>query len=65
VGKAKSYRQRLIEQERFLRGCREALDACDNGPKTDAEHNELARRLGRPDLVRELQNELPMGPTVA
>jgi hypothetical protein len=55
----------LIEQERFLRGCRAALEACDQGPKSDAEHNELARQLQRPDLERELQDELPMGPTVA
>jgi len=50
---------------RFERGCREAIEAADHGPKTDAEHNALAEKLGRPDLVRDLQDDLPLGPPAA
>lgn len=46
--------ERLRRLERFYRGCREALDALrQSAPLTDVEHNALARKLGRPDLVRD------------
>lgn len=53
------------ERERldtFRRGCAAALEALKGPPITDAEHNELADRLGRPDLRRELQGELAIEP---
>lgn len=58
-----TYTERLRAQERFYLGCRAALDACTQpGPQTDAEHNDLARRLGRPDLERDLQPTLILEP---
>lgn len=50
---------------RFEEGCKRALEACSGPPLTDAEHNDLARRLGRPDLQRDLQRDLPLGPDAA
>lgn len=49
----------------FERRCREAIEAADHGPKTDAEHNRLALCLGRPDLTRDIDPELPLGPSAA
>lgn len=45
----------------FRRRCQEAIAACDQGPKSDAEHNCLALDLGRPDLARDIDPELPLG----
>lgn len=50
---------------RFEEGCRKALEACNGPALTDAEHNDLARHLGRPDLQRELQDPLDLGPSAA
>lgn len=65
MGRAKSPRERQLALERFQAGCRRALETLSGPGPTDAEHNELARQLGRPDLVRELQDELPIGPGAA
>jgi hypothetical protein len=62
VGKAKSPLQQQTELMRFRRGCREALRLCDEPGATDAEHNDLASRLGRPDLRRELQTDIDLEP---
>jgi len=62
LAKTKSPLQQQTELMRFKRGCREALRLCDEPGATDAEHNELARRLGRPDLVRDLQTDLDLEP---
>ena len=61
--------ERLRQIETFRRGCRAALEACAApGVQTDEEHNALALKLCRPDLVREpkLQDLFPPeGPSCA
>ena len=61
--------ERLRQIETFRRGCRAALEACASpGVQTDEEHNALAIKLRRPDLVREpkLQDLFPPeGPSCA
>jgi hypothetical protein len=62
MAKAKSPLQQQTELMRFRRGCREALRLLDEKGATDAEHNELASQLGRPDLRRELQTDIDLEP---
>jgi hypothetical protein len=62
MAKTKSPLQQQTELMRFRRGCREALRLLDEKGASDPEHNELARRLGRPDLVRDLQTDIDLEP---
>ena len=57
---------KLERLRRFHKGCQEALQALYAPPPTDAERADIARKLGRPDLIPEpQQDDLPIGPDAA